>query len=99
MKYLKHKFKDKVEFINIEAQLNINGLITTPVTYKYYYGINSYRELDNNRNSRITVKEYLRYSAIESWKHIIQYQMIREMQPKFIIEIYKDLKKCRISQL
>ena len=41
----------------MKARLNITGLITTPAAYKYYYGINTYGELDNIRNGRTTVKE------------------------------------------
>ena len=43
--YIQEKFNNKADFINVEGQLDIKGLIKTPAPYKCYYRVNSYRVL------------------------------------------------------
>ena len=59
---------------------------------KCFYGVKIYGILDSARNKFNSTYECLRYSAIEMWEHVIQYKKTEEMRPKFIIEMYKELK-------
>ena len=59
---------------------------------KCYYGLNPYRELDLARNNSAKAKECLQYSSIEVQEHVVQCQTTTQMRPKFIIEMYKELK-------
>ena len=64
--YIKEKFDNKAEYIDVEARLNIKGLLQTPVAYKYYYKVNLYRELDSIQNCSTAMKEYPQCSDNES---------------------------------
>ena len=62
---------------------------------KYFYGVNVYGTLDSARNKFNLAYNCLRCSTIEIWEHIIQYKKTEEMRPKFIVEIYKELKSIQ----
>ena len=57
----------------MNTRVSINSLIKILATFKYYYSINTCRELDVIRNQGNKTTEYLRYSQSESWQHVIQY--------------------------
>ena len=66
MQYVKGKFLNTYELINIEARVNIPGLIKTPSAMKYYYGINYYGLQDNKINKGHTNIDCPRCSTMES---------------------------------
>jgi len=46
MEYIKYKFPDKANYINIKVRADIKDLIKTPSTFKCYYAINAYSQLN-----------------------------------------------------
>ena len=64
--YIKQKFIEKADWIDMEVRVNIKELIKILAVFKCYYGINGYRKLDLARNDSNTMKEYLRYSKSEA---------------------------------
>ena len=57
--------------------------------------MNYYRQRDREINRETISLEYPRYSEIESWSHIVQYQAITQFCAKFIINMYKELKQVQ----
>ena len=90
--YINEKFRDKANFINTEARINIKGLIKTPSAMKCFYEVNIYGILDLVRNKFNSIYDYPWCSAIEIQEYVIQYKKTEEMRPKFIVDLYKELK-------
>ena len=44
-------------------------------------------------------KEYPRYSETKLWKHVVQCRESKYLCTKFIIDLYKDLKKEQIEEM
>ena len=64
--YINEKFRDKADFIDTEARINIKYLIQTLLAMKYFYGVNAYGTLDSARNKFNSTYDCPRYSAIET---------------------------------
>ena len=93
--YINKKFRDKADFIDTEARINIKGLIQTPSAIKCFYRVNAYGTLDSARNKYNSIYDCLRYSTIEIQEYVIQCKKTEEMRPKFIVEMYKELKSIQ----
>ena len=64
-RYLREKFLDKYEVIDIHARENIRGIRKIAAAFKCYYGINQYGERDREINKLAKTNECLRCSEIE----------------------------------
>ena len=69
--YLREKFLEKYDLIDITARIDILGLKKIAAAMKYYYRINYFRERDRIINKYKTRMECPRYSEKEIWEHII----------------------------
>ena len=47
----------------------------------------------------MTEKEYPRCSEIESWEYVVQCSESKHLHTKFVIELYKDLKKEQTEEI
>ena len=61
-RYIKEKFGDKSDLIDRNIRVNMKEITKIPSAFKYYYRVNTCRELDLARNERTTTKECSRYS-------------------------------------
>ena len=91
-RYLIEKFLTNYKFIDTQVRLNIKGISKIPSAIKCYYRLNSYGKLDSVRNKGCKARECPRYSSIKTWEHIIKYPATMYMKPKFILEMYKEIK-------
>ena len=64
-RYMKEKFGNKSNLIDKNKIVNIKGITKIPLSFKCYYGISAYRELDSARNEGSTIKECPRCSQTE----------------------------------
>ena len=71
----------------------ISRITTSLASIKCYYGLNHYGQCNTEINQGTTEKECPCCLETESWEYIIQCSIIRYLRPKFVIELYKELKK------
>ena len=64
--YAKKKFREKLEFINIEARSGFSSEINITSFIKCMYSFNHYRYRDTTINKNIVSNECLWYSEIET---------------------------------
>ena len=90
---MREKFLGKDDLVDLRARIDILGLKKIVVVMKCYYRMNYFGERDRVINKQKTRTEFSRYSEKETWEYMIQCKKIMHLRIKFILEIYKQLKK------
>ena len=91
-KYFKEKFPSKEDIINLQVRENLKGMSKIVVAFKYYYGLNHYSTHNNVINKGNKTDEYLRYSKMKTWEHIVKCNRTTYKRIGLIVNLYKELK-------
>ena len=97
--YARKKFREKFEFIDIEARNCFTPALITPLRLKYCYSFNYYVARERIINYGLINEECLWCSRKEDWDHIIQCPKTLKLKVDFVIELKEKLMKARYKMI